>query len=339
MCLAAWPLLSFAMLIPTFSARSQETPINCTDSFCIPAISGMPRSKGIIFRRENVLDYGIRSIARDEDLSDGNAEVRRNRRYSVKFRVPFWMRPGLKLALGLNYFVEEYRFENTNELDYPLYQRLEDKSLKRLSGNLYMVKPFRSNKYILARGSISLNGDYTSDNLPRSDFLRGSLSVLYGVKKNSSMAYAFGIAGGYNLGRRSIIPIFAYSKTFNQHWGLDLTLPARAQLRYTANRKNIFYLKTEIHGSNYNIQLQGDSTQSFTSYHLEKSELRYLVTYEREIHDWLWFGAEAGMRSNFELSLTEVKGLQRDLLIQNKLNEAFLFNISFFIVPPLKYSN
>ncbi len=294
----------------------------------------MPRSKGLVFLREQVLDYGIRSNSKEVGLANGSGEVRKNRRYRFKLRAPLVMRRNIKVALGFDYYVEEYRFDDLNQVDYPLYLSLEDKSLKSIGSTLYIVKPFRGNRYFLFRGNGSLNGDYGTSDLPTADFLRFSLSPLYGIKRNERVSYAFGAAFSYTFGRPVVYPVFAYNKTWNNRWGVEALLPARVWLRYTYNDRNLVYAKVGFAGASYNVQLQDSTLLSRESLHLEKSELRYLLTYEREIYDFLWMGLEAGWRSNLEFSLTDVRGTQRDLLIDNRLNHAFMFNFSIFIVPP-----
>lgn len=333
------PLLVCFLAI-LIEAQGQDQTINCSDTiFCVPGVIGMPRSKGLVMSREQVLDYSIRSNSKQDYLANGSGEVRTNRRYQFKLRAPLVMKKNIKVAMGFDYFVEEYRFEDLNQLDYPLYVSLEDKSLKSIGSTVYVVKPFRGNRYFLFRGSASLNGDYGTKDLPTIDYLRFSLSPLYGVKRNDRVSYAFGAAFSYNFGRPAIYPVFAYNKTFNPHWGVEALLPARVWLRYTYNDRNLVYAKVGFNGASYNIQLKDPSLVNKESLHLEKSELRYLITYEREIYDFLWVGMEAGMRSNLEFSLTDVDGSQRDLLINNRLNHAFLFNFSVFIVPPRNMLN
>jgi hypothetical protein len=68
--------------------------------------------------------------------------------------------------------------------------------------------------------------------------------------------------------------------------------------------------------------------------HLFHSELRFTITYEREIHDWLWFGLEGGIRHNLTFNVTDGPKANADVILKNKLSEAALINASIFIVPP-----
>ncbi len=319
----------------SYDLKGQGSIVNCTDStFCVPGVVGLPRSKGIEIKREIIRDYGIRSSS-DEAFGSSQAEVLRNRRWSFMLRLPVVMKENFKLAAGVKYFVEEFNFENSGGIEYPFYQNLENKSLRSIRGDIFLVKPTRTNKFFLLRLSGGLNGDYTSDDFSSDDFLRFSVAPLIGWKKNDYVSYAVGLAYSYNFGRRSIYPLFAYNKTFNNQWGFESVLPAQAKLRYsTLNQKNYLYLQAELNGANYGLRLEPDINRLM---YLDKSEVRTLLIWEREIHDWLWFSVEAGFRYNINFDLSNSPSINSSQIVDNRLNEAFTYGFSIFIVPPRKF--
>ncbi len=328
--------LSVFFLLGSISlSYGQESIVNCTDSvFCVPGVVGLPRSKGIVIKREVVRNYSIRSSS-EEEFGNAEADVIRNRRYSFKVRFPLVLKDNIKIAGGIKYFFEEFNFENLQPAGYSFYQNLEDKSLKSFRTDLFVMKPTRTNKYFLLRVSAGLNGDYTAENTPNSNFLRFSIAPLIGWKRNEFVSYAFGAGYSYSFGRRRIFPILVYNKTFNSQWGIESVLPAEAKLRYNSlNQKNYLYLKAELDGANYGLRL-GDQDNEIT--YLEKSEVRFLLSWEREIHDWLWFGIESGFRTNIDFDLTDSPTLRSDRLIENRLNIAFTYGFSLFVVPPRKF--
>ncbi|MEM1407712.1 MAG: hypothetical protein AAGG59_13115 [Bacteroidota bacterium] len=328
-------LFLLALALSHNLAYSQGSVLNCTDSaFCVPGVVGLPRSKGIEIKREIIRDYAIRSSS-SEGFGNAEAEVLRNRRWSLKARFPIVAKDNITIAAGVKYFVEEFNFDDPEPIDYSFYSNLEDKSLKSLRTDFFIMKPTRTNKYFLLRLSAGLNGDYTADNQATTDFLRFSIAPLMGWKKNDYVSYAVGVAYSYSFGRRSIVPIVAYNKTFNSQWGVESVLPAEAKLRYnTLNQKNYVYLKAQLDGSNYGIRLD-DQIDDIT--YLEKSEVRFLLCWEREIHDWLWFSVESGFRSNIDFDLSDSPTLSSDELIRNNLNVAFTYGFSIFVVAPRKF--
>ncbi|NJO25263.1 MAG: hypothetical protein HC867_05000, partial [Bacteroidia bacterium] len=72
--------------------------------------------------------------------------------------------------------------------------------------------------------------------------------------------------------------------------------------------------------------------------HVHRSELRAIISFEREIHNWLWFGIEGGIRQNLQLNLTNSPHRNGEVLIKNKQGLAPLVNISLFLVPPRHWS-
>ena len=314
----------------------QETILSCTDSvFCVPGVMGVPRTKGLVIKREATLNYGIKSRAIDP-IGNANAEIKSNSRWQFKLRAPVLLKKSFKIAVGFEYFTEEFRFENPDNIDYSFYNNLEDRNLNSMKGEIFFVKSTLTNKYFLLRISIGLNGDYDlSENFGKKEFLRYSFAPLFGWKQNKYLSYAVGLAYSYNFGNRSIFPLFSYNHTFNHRWGIESILPVKLKLRYNSlSEKNYYYLKSELNGANYGIHL-ADVNQDLT--YLNKSEVRVMLVWEREIHDWLWFGVEAGYRKNIDYDVSDSYDFDVDRIINNNLNDSFIWNFSIFLVPPRKF--
>ncbi|MGB0929978.1 MAG: DUF6268 family outer membrane beta-barrel protein [Chitinophagales bacterium] len=315
---------------------AQENLLNCSDStFCVPSVSGMPRSKGIILEYERVVDYGIKAKSSNPvigEVEDGGIRV--NRQIQFVCRLPLYNKEHLKIAAGVRYFTEEFRFDNT---EYPLFQSLEERPLKSIGLSAYIVKSFRGNKFFLLKLGADLNGDYNQDIAPNSTFLRYSAVPLFGWKRNEQIAYGLGIAYSYVFGNPRFIPVFAYNNTFNRKWGLEMLLPGSIRLRHNMTEKDIFYLTTKINGASYRISLENDT--AFSKYDildLKKSEIRAFATYEREIYDFVWFGVNAGLRKNLSFDLTDSLTGGGETIIEGDVRRAFFFNVSLFLVPPRK---
>ncbi len=320
------------------AALAQESVIVCTDStFCVPAVFGMTRGKAIIIKQERVLHYRITSDGGDSGFGNGEDEVQFNKRWQAKLRFPLLLKPGIKLAMGLEYYKEEYHFEGYPNNDYPFYRSLEDKPLRSIGATFYLVKPWKGNRYFMMRLGAKFNADRDIGDMLNSDFLRVSVAPLIGWKKNPYTSYAVGFAYSYDFGRQTIYPVVSYNHTFSNRLGLESILPLEAKLRYTISEKNLLYATTRFHGANYSIQLNDPNFPEGEDYILRKSEVRFLVTYEREIHDWLWFSIETGLRSNISFKLMDSPDRNANTLIDNKFNSALLVNVSIFVVPPRKF--
>jgi hypothetical protein len=299
----------------------------------------MSRSKAIVIKQERVFDYRITSDGSDAGFGTSKDEVQFNKRWQFKLRFPVILKPGFKLAMGLEYFKEEYHFEGYPENDYPFYQSLDDKPLRSIGTTFYLVKPWLGNRYFMMRIGTKFNGDEGLGNLIDADKLRISMAPLIGWKKNPYTSCAVGLAYSYDFGRQRVYPILSYNHTFSNRFGLESIIPLEIKFRYTLSEKNLFYASSELNGTTYNIQLDDPCFPEGQDYYLRKSEVRFLINYEREIHDWLWFSIEAGFRSNMTFELVDGITRNANTVIDNDLNGAFLLNASIFVVPPRKFLN
>jgi hypothetical protein len=307
-------------------------------SFCVPTIIGMPRTKGIILRQEYLMDYGIRSIAKDGTVANG--EISTSSRFEFKLRMPVISSPGFALSAGFHYSRENYRFEDPEApgVEIPLFRSMEEKSLHTIGGAIYVAKPLRGNKYILLRVSGDLNGDYHMNGYSKTSFLQFNVAPLFGWKRHEKLSYAVGFTYGNIFGRHFISPVFSYHHTFNRHWGVEALLPSKVKLRYTLNEHTLLYASTELNGARYRVNF-GNALLPQQDLFMQRAAVRYLVTFEREIHDWLWFSLEAGMQSNINFTLSDQIGPTRKALINNQLNHATFAGFSLFAVPPRKFVN
>jgi len=304
--------------------------------YCMPSVSGLPRSKGIVFRKEYVYDYFIMSKSRTGEI--GKSEIKLSKRSEIKLRAPVVMKPNFKLALGFSYFKEEFEFENIGTSDFTFHQDIDDKGLRSIGGEIIVVKPFIGNKFILFRVKGELSGDYNKSNSPNIDFFRFQVAALFGIKKNVYTSAAFGLVYRYKFGVISVIPVLSYYHNFNRQWGFESVLPSKVALRYsTIDERNYLFAKAELKGTNYNINLLNPSPNEQRLLFLEKIEIRFLLTFEREIHDWLWASVEGGVRSNLQFDLQDIASRNADIIIENKINTALIFNFSLFIVAPKRF--
>lgn len=308
-------------------------------SFCTPNIVGLPRSKGIVVKYELLPHYTFRSTAQTASYSNANAGVSRNGRMDIKVKIPIVNKPGLTIIGGAHYFQEQFHFTNPSKADYPVYQSLEDRSLKSAGISLYVIKPTKHNTYFLLRASADLSGDLSDRSIGANELLKYSIAPMYGWKRNENLSYAIGLAYGYTFGRPSLYPLFSYNKNFTKKWGIESLLPVSVKLRYTPNIKTIWYASADISGASYRLSNKIPGLGAIDKPHIHRSEIKTTITMERELHDWLWFSAEVGFRQNLQFNLTNSPGRRSDVLIKNKLSGAPIFGLSLFMVPPKKCRN
>ncbi|NNC85289.1 MAG: hypothetical protein HKN75_04350 [Bacteroidia bacterium] len=297
----------------------------------------MPRSKALLFNYEGVRDFRFTMKSENSGIPDNQSEVRQNRRIKFKFKVPLFHKPNYKVLVGFKYYEEKFNFDDFSAGYHPIETELEDKSLKSIGGAVYIIKPFMGNKYLVGKVKADISGDY-NENVHVNDYLKVSVSGLYGIKSTISKSYGFGFSAGYNFGRPSIYPLVAYNKTFSSKWGVESLLPSHIKLRHNISDKDILYLGTELHGNSFNLFFNDSTLSEIASpVYLQQSEIRFFGTYEREIHDFLWFNISAGLRENLEFTLSSNNSFKNDPFVDNDLGSSLFINASIFMVVPRKY--
>lgn len=303
--------------------------------FANPSVLGQGPSKGLIFHYERTTRFGITSEARDNSsFSNRTGKVSDNDRFTVKGYIPIWNRPHLKMVIGVNYEREEFEFTE-KPTGYQLYDELDEKGLKTLGTQLVVLRPINEDNFVLGRVKGELNGDYTSSELRLKDYLRMSYEMVYGWKKSPTFAWGIGAQLGYTFGRRSIWPAVMYNRTWSDHWGVEALFPARVLIRHNASAKSLLFAGYDVNGLSYILKFREPSLMDPTlrTVELRETEFKLRGRWEREIYDFLWFGAEGGYRYNNSFNVFDRRN-GRTKILDNKLAGAPYFSFEIFLVPP-----
>jgi hypothetical protein len=323
-----------------------------------PEVHGMARSKGLTFTYERFAPYGynadsstIRQFMVDtngnfvlddngnkiEQAVDANpVTVARKNRIDLKVRIPVWNAPNFKAVLGFKYTIEEYNFKRPELLDNGLYKNLEGKNLKRIGGEISVLKSFDDVRYLVSRVNVDLNGDYKD--VPKGPYLRTSVALIYGWKRSENYSVGVGLQLGYNFGRQSIFPVVMYNRTLNERWGLEAVLPQQIWLRRNLTDMTLAYVGASIEGASYNINIDNPNfLPDYKKLTFRQSELRIKTKLEREIFDFIWVGAEAGYRIALSNKLVPYNERSRDYVFTSSVENAPYVNVNLYLVKPRKF--
>ena len=315
--------------------------------FANPSVLGMGPSKGLIVRYERLAKFGVDSKAQVQGLADFSTNATKNARLSIKGYIPAWNHPHLKVVVGLSYEREEFKFEQ-RPANYELFDNLENKGLKSTAVQVAVIRPVDGVHWYLARVKGELSGDYTSDQLTRSDYSRFSAEAIYGWKRSPNFSWGVGFQYGYTFGRLSLYPAVIYNRTFNSHWGVEALAPARVTLRYNVNPNSIFYAGYTVDGYNYIVHLRTPlarknpdgspdlSKAALNSLELRETEVKFRLRWEHEVLSFLWMGAETGYRYNYAFDAFDRTNADREKIISSPLAGAPYVSLELFITPPRK---
>ena len=322
-------------LIAHLSLKAQTTVNWLQRDFCQTGLKGMAPSRGISFERSTIPEYNLASASPENEIGDGASEVEHQRTIKAKLRAPLWNSDGFKAVIGFKYQKEEIIFDDPDELEYSLYKNIANKNMKVLGTDLILLKPFRGNKYVVFRGALSYNGAYKKLSEVNNDFLNYSLSALFGIRKNENTEIGFGVNYSSSLNVRSIYPVLLYNHNFNEYWGVEALLPKRAALRYNFNPKSLALFVTEIDGSRYFIPDVELSTNRVEDLRMEVSEIKFGLSYQRQIFSVLWLSLDAGYRKNIGYDFNRhFSGSNRDTIVKSHIPGGLYGGITLFITPP-----
>ncbi|WP_207434206.1 DUF6268 family outer membrane beta-barrel protein [Sabulibacter ruber] len=303
-----------------------------------PSVLGQGKSKGVIIRYERLPRFGMHSRGQQSTVEDARADVLRSNRFEFKAYAPLVNNPHFKLVLGGGYFLEEFNYKEPETQQYPLYQRLEDKNLRSLDGQLVMLKPLNHKNYIIFRVKGELNGDYgKNDKISLTRYLRTSMEAIYGWKKSPYLSFGVGVQLGYAFGRQTIYPALLYNRTFNDKWGVEAIFPANVTFRRNFSEKSLLYMGYRIDGATYNINIDTPPFNQYETVELRKSEIKGRLRWDREIYDFLWFGLETGYRYNHRFNVYDGRRRDANPLIETHIKDAVFFNVELFLVPPRRF--
>lgn len=289
------------------------------------------RPKIIQFDLENIYEYKTSSTS--EQFGKANTEVETDKLFKLKVGVPIVLKKDKKIGLQFKYSQQRFNLDLDNPLvPFDLYEHLNGEIFKSLALRFLYEKNISENKKITLAGGSEIRSDRIEWN---ANSTKHFISASYNIRKNARTDIGFGFAAGYSLGRYQFYPLLNYSRKLSHKWTLDFVLPKSASLRYMVNEKLYIIARTQVKGWRYNLNKPietglGEST-------LRKADLLSSITVEREIHDWLWLGAEFGLINNLRYYLAEPGDRARDAIIDLRSNDATYFKASIFIVPPRKF--
>ena len=312
--------------------------------FANQSVLGQGPSKGLIVHYERVpTDFQIRSSGVN-GVPDYTTTVSKAALLTAKLYAPILNHPHLKLILGLNYERQEFQFRDQSSIDqYSLYGNIQNKGLTTIGSQLAVFRPVDAVHYYVFRIKGELNGDYTSDQLNVTDYLKVSSELIYGWKRSPTFAWGIGLQLGYSLGRQSVYPAVVYNRTFNDRWGVEALFPARVLVRRNLSPKALLFGGYELVSTNYNLKLRtpfpktsDPQASKVTSLELRQIDVKLRLRLEHELLSFLWGAVEGGYRYNYQFNSFDRTNNTRDIVINSQLGLAPYVALDLFIVPPRK---
>ena len=270
------------------------------------------------------------AISNSETFGDASSEVNRDELWKIKLGIPLVINDRKLIGLQVKYYRQHFGFNNDDFAgNYDLYNHLNGQLFQNVGLRfVYQTDIDETRQFSFVTG-VSVRGDRLVKSPNTSRYF---VSGVYKKQLNAHTKIGFGAFFSYGMHLTSVAPVFTFEKTLNPHWTLDLNLPRSASIRRKINDKTFLIGEAAFEGWRYNLSdpIAGED-RDFT---LRKADVQFRLKFEREIHDWLWFGAEAGYNKNVSYYLANPGDRGNNALIDLRARDARYFKLSIFIVPP-----
>ena len=262
----------------------------------------------------------------------------RNTGFRLETNYPVISNNKLIVNAYLNYWESNYRADVALSR---IGSWFNQNGLKSTALGAFIFKPLNDRNFLLFQLEGALNGNYDLSGSVSADFgkIKFSAAALYGWKLNDYTNVAVGLTRTYRGGRLLHIPVLMYNKTFNETWGLEMLLPARAAVRRNFSTKSFLMLGYELEGQSYHLQDDGAFAPPFgqriqnDDWELRKSEIRARISWDKSITDFIWFNVQAGVAVNYRMAIDLNEGAS-DAWIVNTPGTPLYFRFGIQLVSP-----
>ena len=272
-------------------------------------------------------------------FTENESTFSRNYGLRLETNYPIISNNRLTVNAYLNYW--ESRF-NAGSSSPELGQLFDQNPLRTTALGALIFKPLNDRNFLLFQIEGAMNGNYNFDSInPELDKAKISAAALYGWKTDDYTNFAVGVSRTYRGGRLLYVPAVMYNKTFNNRWGLEMLLPARAAVRRNISTKSFLMLGYELEGQSYHIQGENnasvssifDSNSSTNDWELRRSEIRARVSWDKSITDFIWFNIQAGAIITYRMDI-DLSANASDAWLTNNAGLPFYLRFGIQLVSP-----
>ncbi len=276
--------------------------------FCTPKVFDLSPSKfislGYEYQGAFDIDYGNWS-------NSSGSTTQKTSRFSgadgtrLSANIPVIAKTNVVLQVGFNY--SRTNFHSYGIDQNPLDASLKTNGLTTTGLNTTLFKPFSEDKFMIFQSSGDLNGDYTINNPLNPRYTRISSAVIFGKKVNDRKMIGFGISRTYRVGELNYIPIMLLNWTApSRTWGVEMMAPARVNIRKTFSPRSILLFGYELEGNSYRlVSTYGNVTVESRNIELRRSELKFRVTWETSLQQFVWMSLQFGYRYGYSFNLDQ----------------------------------
>ena len=293
----------------------------------------MYRPKLVEFGIETLRDYDVRSNS--EGQGNATNEIDKDRLIKAKLGIPVVIKDDRLFGIQLKYYEHRFEFDQEDQITGEgLFQHLDTRKFTSAGIRFFYQQDLRTNQQLRIIGGSEVKSDeFQLNRNTTKHFISGT----YTWKPSITTEIGTGVVVNRVMGVTAVYPLFLFNKDLSPKWALNLALPRSVSMRYNLNQKNFLIATTELRGWRYNLTEAVPGHQR--NLMLRRIDLQFSISWEHEIHDWLWFGVDVGYNKNLQYFLANPGDRSRDAVIDLRTQDAAYTKLSLFIVPPRKFFN
>jgi hypothetical protein len=307
-----------------FSAYG-DADTKVTKSYCNQKVNYLSPSKLISIGYEFQAPFHINSTRQPNDATRKD-DIQAAQGLRVMYSTPIISRSNIIVNAALSHWETGYSTGSAQPAS-DLVRHLSNRGLRSTSLQATVFKPFNEKTFMIVQAQADVNGSHTSfSDISGANFTY-SATAIYGWKKSDNLMWGVGAARTYRLGQLIYVPVLLWNKTFNEKWGAEVLLPARAVVRRSFGTTSLLTAGFELEGNAYRLNDIG---------FLRRGEVKPRVTYERQLKNFIWLSAQAGLRYNARFDVYGTQNPKGDnaASIKTHLSNPFYFNIGINLVSP-----
>lgn len=225
------------------------------------------------------------------------------------------------------------RFQMANPGTNLFTKALNTHTMTSAGINTTVFKPLNEKNFLILQASIDANGVFHDMGDISGKAVTVSGTAIYGWKTSEKNMIGTGIARTYRAGQVIHVPVLLWNRTFNDHWGMELLLPARGHIRYNFSTTSMLQAGFELEGNQFWMSLANSPTGTV---YLQRGELKPRIMWDRKIAGFIWLNAQAGLRYNWRFDAMNAKDArdQKQRYFTSNLGNPMYFAVSLNFVTP-----
>lgn len=259
-----------------------------------------------------------------------NYNVQRMSGFKTQINLPVISNDKIIWQVGANYWGSQMLLK-----EVPL-SRLEEKlqniGLHTVGIQTTIFKPLDEKHFLVLQASADASAAFNKFSDVNHKSITYSGTAIYGWKYSDNKMFGIGVARTYRAGAVLHVPVILWNQTFNEKYGMELLLPARAFVRRNFSTSSMLQLGYELEGNQYYISDAGPKNELF----IQRGELKPRIMWDQKIRGFIWMNIQAGLRLNWRfdaMNSYDGKGSD-DLFYGAQLGNPLYFALSLNFVSP-----